>query len=162
MRKKLYGLSLILIVIDQVIKVIVSKTITLNTSIKIIPNFFYLANVHNDGAAFSMFSGNRIFLILITLIALVMIYLFFIKGKELAKMDIVLTSMLLGGIVGNFIDRIIYGYVVDYLEFIIFGYHFPIFNFADICIVVSVVTMLLLSMKEELCKSLKSKKKQEE
>ena len=106
-----------------------------------------------------MFSGNLIFLILITIVSLFIIYLFFIKDKELSKIDIILTSMLIGGILGNFVDRIVYGYVIDYLEFIIFNYYFPIFNFADICIVLSIFGMIIFEIKEELCKSLKLKKK---
>ena len=158
MQKKLYGLSFIFVVIDQIIKYIISNSIKLGSEIKVINKFFYITNVHNDGAAFSMFSGNVIFLILMTLVALIIIYKFFIKDKELSKKDVILISMLIGGILGNFIDRMVFRYVIDYLEFIIFGYYFPIFNFADICIVLSIIGILLFSFKEESCKSSKLKK----
>lgn len=162
MKKRLYVLSFIFVVIDQFIKIIISNTIKLNTSINLIPNFFYLSNVHNDGAAFSIMSGNRFFLLLITVLALIIIYFCFLKNNNMTKLETLLNSMLLGGIIGNFIDRIIYGYVIDYLEFNIFGYNFPIFNFADICIVLSVIGILINSIREDLCKSLKLKKKQAE
>ena len=162
MQKKLYGLSLIFVIIDQIIKFIVSNNITLNKDISVIPNFFYISNVHNDGAAFSMFSGNRIFLIIITIISLLVVYACFIKNKKLKGLELVCISMLLGGIVGNFIDRIIFGYVIDYLGIILGSYYFPIFNFADICIVLSVVGLIFLSIKEDLCKNSKLKKKLEE
>lgn len=158
MQKKLYGLSFIFVFIDQIIKLIISNNIKLDSEIKVIDNFFYITNVHNDGAAFSMFSGNLIFLIIMTVISLVVIYLFFIKDRELSKLDIILTSMLIGGILGNFIDRMIFKYVIDYLEFIIFGYYFPVFNFADICIVISIIVMILAGIKEDICKSSKLKK----
>ncbi len=158
MRKKLCIFSLIFIVIDQLIKYLISNNIILNSEIKIIDKFFYITHVHNNGAAFSMFSGNIIFLIIMTLLALIVIYLFFIKNKKLSNFEILLTSLLIGGIIGNFIDRIIFNYVIDYLEFIIFDYYFPIFNFADICIVLSVIGIVILSVKEDLCKNLKLKK----
>ncbi len=147
MQKKLYGLSFIFVIIDQIIKYVISNNITLNTSINVIDNFFYLTNVHNDGAAFSILSGNVIFLILMTIISLVVIYFFFIKDKTTSKIEKVFISMLLGGIIGNFIDRLIHGYVIDYLETIIFNYHFPIFNFADICIVLGIIGIMLVGIK---------------
>ena len=158
MKKKLGIFSLIFVILDQVIKIIVKNNIVLNNDIKVIDNFFYLSHVHNDGAAFSMFSGNIIFLILITIIALVAIYMIFIKDKKLSNIYIVLISMLIGGILGNFIDRIIYNYVIDYLSFIIFGYYFPVFNFADICIVISIISIVILEFKEDICEKSKLKK----
>lgn len=158
MKKKLGILSIFFVVIDQVIKLIVKSNIGLNMDIKIIDNFFYLSHVHNDGAAFSMFSGNIIFLIIITIIALVAIYMIFIKDKKLSNIYIILISMLIGGILGNFIDRIVYNYVIDYLSFIIFDYYFPVFNFADICIVVSIISIVILEFKEDICEKSKLKK----
>ena len=159
MKKKLCKFSLIFIFIDQLIKILVSKNIPLGKENYIINKFLYITHVHNDGAAFSMFSGNLIFLIIITLISLVAVYFFFIKDKVLNKLELVLTSMLIGGILGNFIDRIIYNYVIDYIGVIIFKYYFPIFNFADICIVLSIIGLILLGFKEDLCKSTKLQKK---
>lgn len=147
MQKKLYGLSFIFVIIDQIIKYVISNNIILNTNITIIDKFFYLTNVHNDGAAFSILSGNVIFLILMTIISLVVIYFLFIKDKTTSKIEKVFISMLLGGIIGNFIDRLIHGYVIDYLETIIFNYHFPIFNFADICIVLGIIGIMLVGIK---------------
>ncbi len=149
MQKKLYGLSFVLVIIDQIIKYVISKTITFNTSITIIDRVFYLTNVHNDGAAFSILSGNIIFLILMTIISLVVIYLLFIKDRTISKIENIFISMLLGGIVGNFIDRLFHGYVIDYLETIIVNYHFPIFNFADICIVLGIIGIMLVSIKDK-------------
>lgn len=159
MYKKIGALSILFTVIDQVIKIIISNVITFNTDIKVIPGFFYLANVHNEGAAFSLFNGNQVFLILMTIISIGVIYYVFIKDKELKKIDLLLVSMLMGGIVGNFIDRIIHGYVIDYLGFIFGSYYYPVFNFADICIVVSIALLLFLSFKEDVWKNIKLKKK---
>lgn len=159
MYKKIAIFSASCIIIDQIIKAIVASLISLNTEIKIISDFFYLTNAHNDGGAWSLFSGNVFMLIVVGFLALFFVYFAFVKGKKLAKFEILVVILLIGGIIGNLIDRIFLGYVIDYLGFIFFGYYFPIFNFADICIVVSVSLMLMMTIKEEIiCRRSSSKK----
>lgn len=158
MSKKIALISVIFIVLDQLIKIVVSNFIELNHMIEVIPNFFALARVHNYGAAWSMLSGNVVLLIVIAIIALIGIYFAFIHKKKLSVIEEVTYSLLIGGIIGNLIDRIFLGYVVDYLSFNIFGYMFPVFNLADIGIVVSVFGLILLSIQEEIkCKKSKLK-----
>lgn len=153
--KKIAFLSGLVILIDQIIKVLVTNNITYLKSITIIPDFFYLTHVHNEGAAWSMFSGNTIFLILIAVMVLFFIYYFLLRGKKFDMKDTIIYSLLIGGIIGNLIDRIVFKYVIDYLDFIFGSYSFPVFNFADICIVLSVIILLFYSFKEELCKKSK-------
>ena len=141
--KKIAIFSLILFIIDQIVKLIVSFNVELNSSICVIKNFFYISHVHNFGAAFSIFYGGRIFLILISIIALVCLYNFLLKNKEFRNLEIVSYSMLIGGILGNLFDRIFYGYVIDYLDFYIFNYNYPVFNIADMCIVISVCLLII-------------------
>lgn len=145
--RKIVLMSSILFILDQVAKIIIGFSIDLNTSVTIIKDFFYISNVHNYGAAFSILYGNTIFLIIISLVALFLIYHFMLKGKVLRKIDIVTYSLLIGGIFGNLFDRVIYGYVVDFFDFNIFGYSFPVFNVADICIVVSVLLLIIDSLR---------------
>ena len=159
--KKIGIVGFFVIVFDQVIKYLINNCLDLFYHINIINNFFYITNVHNTGAAWNILDGNRFFLIFIALIAILSIYLLFIKNKELNKLDIISYGLLIGGIIGNLIDRIIYGYVIDYLEFILINYNYPIFNFADICIVVSVIGIVIKSIWEDVCKSSKLKKKQD-
>ncbi len=147
--KKLGILTIFFIMLDQIIKLIISANIPLNSSIQIIKNFFNIANVHNDGAAWSILSNSRILLIIVGFIALIVIYMIFIKGKKLSKSDIILYSMLIGGIIGNLLDRIIYGFVIDYLDFNIFGYDYPIFNLADTLIVLAAIGIIIKTFKEE-------------
>lgn len=144
--KKFIIIGIICLVIDQLLKLLVLNNLILNISNEIIPSFFSLTYVQNEGAAFSILSGNRIFLILITLFALIFIYLFLIK-KDIDKgINSTIYGVLYGGIIGNLIDRLLRGYVIDYLDFNIFGYNFPIFNFADICIVISIILVIILSI----------------
>lgn len=148
--KKITFWSLIIFIIDQIVKIVIGFNISLNSSIMVIKNFFYISNVHNYGAAFSIFYGNRIFLVIVSLFALIFVYHFMLKNKEQSLFDIVIYSLLIGGILGNLFDRIIYGYVVDYLDFNIFGYNFPIFNIADICIVVSIFLIIFDTIRGEI------------
>lgn len=139
--------SVIIFIIDQIFKLCVGFFIPLNTSITIFKNFFYISDVHNYGAAFSILYGNRIFLIIVSVLTLILVYHFLLKNKKFSWMDISIYSLLIGGILGNLFDRIIYGYVVDYLDFYIFGYNFPIFNIADICIVCSVALIIIDTLR---------------
>lgn len=148
MYKKLFIFSIIFLLIDQLSKGLINIYMNINESIKIF-NFFYLTYVHNTGAAFSMFEGARWLFIILGIIALNIIFILFIKDKELNNFEIVTYSLLLSGIIGNLVDRILYGYVIDFLDFRIFN--FAIFNLADSFIVISVI-LLLLGMKK--CKNM--------
>jgi signal peptidase II len=141
--KKIILFSLVIFIVDQIVKLFVGFSLALNTSLTIIKNIFYISNVHNYGAAFSILYGNRLFLILVSIFTLIFIYCYLFKNKVFSWLDVFIYSLLIGGILGNLFDRIIYGYVVDYFDFYIFGYNFPIFNIADICIVVSVILIII-------------------
>ena len=143
MVKKLYLYMFLFVLVDQVSKNLVDFYITLNNSISIIPNFFSLTYVRNIVAAFSLLKGSRYFLIIASIIALNIIFIYFIKGKKLSNYNLIVYSMLLGGILGNLIDRILYGYVIDFLDFTIFGFDFAIFNLADTFIVISIILIVI-------------------
>lgn len=151
--KKIAVISLLALLIDQILKLLVSGAMQLNTSKEIISNFFSISLVHNYGAAWSILNGNRFLLILISIIALVLIYFIFIKNNQLTSLGILAYGMLIGGILGNLTDRIIYGYVVDFLDFNILGYNYPVFNFADCCIVIAAGLLIFEILKDGvLCK----------
>ncbi len=140
--KKIGIISLIVIIIDRILKVLVTNNFVLNVRNKIIDGFFYITNCHNEGAAFSLFSGNVLFLIFITLIVLFLIYRT-INKENVNKIRILAYGLLLGGILGNLYDRIFYGYVIDYLDFVIFKFNFAIFNLADAAIVIGAILLIL-------------------
>lgn len=142
-------ISSIIFVIDQIIKLIISNFLEINHGISIINDFFSLMYVRNYGAAFSIFNGNRLFLIIVSILSVILIYKFLLKDKKIGKLESVIYGVLLGGLFGNLLDRIILGYVIDYLSFKIFGYYFPVFNFADMCIVISTVFLILIVGSEK-------------
>lgn len=146
--KKIIPISIICLLLDQLTKLFVTNNLVLNNSYTIINNFFNITLVHNDGAAWSILSGNRILLIFISLIALFIIYFLFLKNKELKKIETLIYGMLIGGIIGNLIDRILYGYVIDFFEFKIFNYNYPVFNIADCCIVIAAILLIIDVAKE--------------
>lgn len=138
-------LSIIFIIIDQVSKIIVVNNLTNNKSIEVIKSFFYLTYTNNKGAAFSILTGRRILLILVALIVIGVLIYYVRKNKIEGKVNKIALSLVIGGSIGNLIDRIVRGAVVDFLDFKIFGYNYPIFNLADTFIVLGVF-LLLISM----------------
>ena len=137
--RKLYGFALITILFDQLIKNGLLFFMSFGQSITVIPNFFSITLIGNTGAAFSILSSNTLLLIVISVVVLNLIYFFLIKGKKLNDFEQISYGLLIGGIIGNLIDRALHMQVIDYLDFTFFGYNFPVFNLADIAIVISMV-----------------------
>jgi len=148
MNKKIFGIGIIFLIIDQISKIVIESLIELNTSIKVIDSFFYLTNVQNTGAAFSILKGRTVFLSLLSVFVLVLL-LKMSKEFKMTKRNTWAFGLLLGGIFGNFSDRLFLGYVRDFLKFNIFGYSFPVFNIADTCIVIGVCLLLISIIKGE-------------
>ncbi len=139
MKKRIYLVSFICFVID-----LVSKLFVLNNDkvITVIPNFFNIVLVKNTGAAFSSFEGFTYVFVLMAV--LVLVYLFkYVFSNTLSFLEELSYSLLIGGIVGNLFDRIVYHGVIDFLSFNIFGYDFPVFNMADVFICVGVLLMVI-------------------
>lgn len=145
-------IPLMVIFLDIISKIIISNISILNKSITIIPNFFYLTYTHNYGGAWSIFDNSTLFITIVSFLIIIGIIYYLFKNKVTKKIEIVGYSLLLGGAIGNLIDRIVYGYVIDFLDFYIFKYDFPIFNVADIGIVVGII-LLLVSMILEVYKN---------
>lgn len=144
----LYKISIITIIIDFITKRLITTYLTKYQSIKIINKFFYLTYVQNKGIAFSMLEDNIILIIIMSLIIITILF-HYIKEITQNKKKTICYGMILGGAFGNLIDRIAYGYVIDFLDFRIFGYHFPIFNIADTMIVIAVILLIIINIKEE-------------
>lgn len=142
-------LSIIFIIIDQVSKIIVVNNLTNNKSIEVIKSFFYLTYTNNKGAAFSILTGRRILLILVALIVIGVLIYYVRKNKIEGKVNKIALSLVIGGSIGNLIDRILRGAVVDFIDIKIFGYNFPIFNLADTFIVIGVFLLIIEMFRKE-------------
>lgn len=130
MKKKVIILTTILIIIDQVSKFLFDHFLALNESIKIFDRFLYFTKAYNDGVAFSMLPGKRWLIILVSIVILAFLILDMKKFKQ-SKRNIIAFALVYGGLIGNLLDRVIHGYVIDFIDFYIFNYNYPIFNFAD-------------------------------
>lgn len=148
MKKKVLFISIIVLFIDQLSKILIGINIGLNESFIIISNFFSLTNVNNEGAAFSVLNGHVLLFIFIGLIAIFLLYKY-IDDFKYNKRNVWAFGLLLGGIVGNLVDRICFGYVRDFLSFRIFNYNYPVFNIGDSAIVIGVILLLIAVIKGE-------------
>lgn len=148
MKKKIVLISIIVFILDQISKYFIQNLISLNASIKVIKNFFYLTYVHNEGAAWSLFFRQRIFLIVISIFALYIIFKY-LKNFTQNKRNTIAFGLLIGGIIGNFFDRVVFGYVKDFLDFRLFNYNYPIFNLSDIAIFFGVILVIYAIIKGE-------------
>lgn len=120
-----------LVIIDQLLKAFVIKRIKFNKSIVLIPKLLEITYVENRGAAFGIFQNQRIIFIIFTIIMILFfIYLIFYK-KINDKIFLISATLIMSGGIGNLIDRIFLGYVVDYIKLSFFS---PVCNFADYCI----------------------------
>ena len=135
--------TVIFLLIDVISKLIISNLMDVYDSIIIIKDFFYITYVRNTGAAWSIFSNNTWLVILFSLIIIMFICIYIYKNKPRTRFESFGYSMILGGALGNLFDRIIYGYVIDFFDFYIFGYDYPIFNVADIFIVIGVLLLVI-------------------
>ncbi len=148
MSKKTFILASIILIIDQVLKSVMEIYIPLNTSKVIIKNIFSLTVVHNTGGAWSIFSNLNYIFIIISIIALIILIRFMFSFKNNMRNKVAFAS-LFGGIASNLSDRLFLGYVRDYIDIYIFNYDYPIFNIADVAIVVGVILLIYAIIKGE-------------
>lgn len=142
-KKIIFIMFFVLLFIDQIIKILISNNMSLYDNIVVIPNFFSIYYLKNNGAAFSMLEGNSLFLVLIGIMFLIILFKNVKDISNISNIGVISYSMLFSGILGNIIDRCIYSGVIDYLSFNIFNYSFPVFNFADIMIVIGVLLFVI-------------------
>lgn len=140
---RIYYITCLVLLLDQIVKIIVNNCMALYDEIKLIPNFFSIYYVKNTGAAFSILENNTTFLIFLTIIFILIIHKYIKTEKEFTKLSSISLGLVLGGMFGNLIDRIIHQGVIDYLSFEFFGYGFPVFNIADIGICCGVILMFI-------------------
>lgn len=138
-----YFIALVIIILDQLSKWFIVNNMTIGQSIELIPNFFYFTSTRNDGAAWSILEGQMIFFFIITAIVLVIVIYYMQKLGRFQPLLGTALGLVIGGTLGNFIDRLLRGEVVDFVHVYIFSYNYPIFNIADSSLVVGVVIILI-------------------
>ena len=148
-KSKIYLISLILLIVDQLVKLLIKSTFKLHEELELIPNFFSLHYLQNDGAAFSILQNKTYLLVIVAIICLGIMVYYIQKEKTFTKLSCISLGLILGGIIGNLLDRIIYKKVIDYLSFTFFTYNFPVFNIADVGITVGALLLIVSCLKEE-------------
>lgn len=142
--KLLLFITLPLYLLDQVTKWLVLRFISTDEFVPVIPGFFYLVQVHNTGAAFGMLKDNNLFFMLLASAALVLVAVFARRGAFADAPSRFGAALLVSGVLGNLTDRILHGYVVDFLDVVLPWYgHWPAFNVADSAICVAAGLFLI-------------------
>ncbi len=146
-KKYEFIIIIILLFIDQLIKLLVDFNLDFKDNIDLL-SFFSITKLYNYGISFSFLNGAKFFIILLSILALT--YLVYLK-KDYLKSTFINNGLLLvfiGG-VGNLIDRVHYGYVIDYFKLDLFNLNFPIFNFADVLVSIGFILVILGILKRE-------------
>lgn len=152
---KYYFLSLILVIADQLTKLMVLGSLELYESIEI-TSFFSLTHVHNYGAAFSFLADEdgwqQYFLVSISAIASIAVILWMSKTSTKQPYKLIALSLILSGAIGNLIDRAVFGFVIDFINLHYQDFYWPVFNVADTAITLGVILLLLVDFKQDKAK----------
>jgi signal peptidase II len=144
-------LSLLILVLDQITKLVVIEYMTPYVDVIPLTSFFNLVHVHNTGAAFSLFADQpgwqRSFFITVAFVAS-MVILYLLNKKNERRLFSISLALILGGAIGNVIDRILYGHVIDFLDIHVGGWHWPAFNVADAAISVGAGMLIFDGMRK--------------
>ncbi len=139
-------LSTALLALDQTSKWLVSSWLILYQEITI-TTFFSITLTHNRGAAFSFLADasgwQRWFFIIVSVVVTIVLLIWLKRLNQAARLEAVAISIILGGALGNMIDRLFHGYVIDFMDFYWRSYHFPTFNVADSALCIGVALLLL-------------------
>jgi len=152
-----FTIVILTVALDQITKSLVTNLMQIGDSIPIIDNFLYLTYHRNAGAAWGILQGRMFFFYIVTIIVIgvVITWLKRIDIQQEKRLTIAF-SLILGGAIGNFIDRIIYQEVIDFIDTFIFGYNFPIFNIADSALCIGVAIMAVDAFLDTKQKKLKT------
>jgi len=151
-----YVIAVVMIVIDQWTKYLVIENMTIGESIPVIENIFYLTSHRNAGAAWGILQGQMWFFYIITLIVVGIIIYYIEHYAKTNRLLGISLGLVLGGAIGNLIDRVRFQEVVDFVDVYIFSYDYPIFNVADSSLVVGVILIGIITLFEEVRKDKKA------
>lgn len=137
------SIALFIVFLDQFTKFLIKQNLQLNQSIPVIKNIFHLTYITNTGSAFGLFKGLNWFFIIFSIIVIIAIFYFITQIKNNEKLMQFSVGLLLGGTIGNLIDRVVYGFVVDFIDFRIW----PVFNVADSAVTIGIIVLIVLLWK---------------
>ncbi len=146
MKKRDIFIILSLIILDQISKFLIVSNFNVYDKLVIIKNFFKFEYVQNTGISFGLFSGGRILIILASILVIAYMIYDLIHNKN--KIHKVSCILILSGALGNLIDRVFRGYVVDFISFTLLNHEMAIFNIADICVVFGIGLYIILMFVE--------------
>jgi signal peptidase II len=144
-----YIIAIFVIILDQITKWLIVNNMDLGESVPIIDNFLYITSHRNRGAAWGILQGQMWLFYVITIVVIIAIMYYLhkaAKGKLLLGVSL---ALMLGGAIGNFIDRVLRKEVVDFIHTYIFSYNFPVFNIADSALVIGVILLMIQMLLEE-------------
>lgn len=148
---KYLWLSLAIIIADQISKTLMVNWLDLYETVRVLP-FFNLTLAHNPGAAFSFLAGaggwQRWFFVVLAAVISTVLIVWMRRLAQTAKLEAISLALIIGGAIGNVIDRLIYGYVIDFLDVYAGSYHWPAFNIADSAICVGAVLLIIDSFRK--------------
>lgn len=149
MNKKFLHIALVLLLLDQATKYLVRSRLLLGQTIEVLP-FFQITYITNTGVAFGLFQGANVFFIFFSIIILVIFFLWYRKNyQQLTKLQQLCIFTIGSGAIGNLLDRIVQGRVIDFLELHLSNYYWPAFNVADSCITVGGVVLFLSFLRKD-------------
>jgi signal peptidase II len=146
---KYYLIALVIIILDQISKWIVVSQMAIGERITLIERVLYFTSHRNQGAAFGILQGQMWFFYIITVIVIIGIVYYMQKEAKNSLIFGVSLGLILGGAIGNFIDRLFRGEVVDFVDTYIFTYNFPIFNVADAALCIGVGLLFIKMVQDE-------------
>ena len=139
-----FSIALSIVILDQLAKFLIRKNFQLNESVPVIKNALHLTYITNTGSAFGLFKGLNLFFVIFSIAVIIVIFHYLKKILKIEKLLQFAVGLLLGGTIGNLIDRLLYGAVIDFLDFRIW----PVFNIADSAVTISVVLLIILLWKK--------------
>ena len=141
-------IAAVVLILDQITKFLISSNMVLFEDIPVISGFFHITYVQNTGMAWSMLSGQQ-FLLSLAAFAAIGVMLWYLMYRRPDRITTISIGFMMAGAAGNLIDRLVFSYVRDFLNFYIFGYDFPVFNVADIALCLGVGLLILDAFLEE-------------
>ena len=143
----IFLLSLFIFILDQLSKIIIVRTVNLGDSLPVVNNIFHITLVFNRGAAFGIFARSSFLFIVISVFIIAFIIISSIRRSTSLTTYSLPLSIILGGALGNLVDRLRFGFVVDFLDFRIW----PVFNIADTAITIGAILLILKVLKSKKC-----------